>query len=210
MSTNSRIISSENQCWCGKEISGHNLVDLEQQRLKDWFATHREQLLAAITNRERDRLLLPRIDARLFNLAQQLRLLEKKYQLPHQRVSARDLVAFCIKYPLDNRVYDYQYREHRHSPIRDLDGEPLGGKTPNGEPQGGQEFIEISHSYEPKMYDVRFYLEREIDMAVRYYNQIDRRNYYREFRYDLALLVPKGFPASEHLHCIYYKLMAGS
>ena len=100
--------------------------------MKEWFAKHREPLLVAMTNRKRDRLLLPRIDARLASLAQQLRQLEKKYQLPHQRVSARDLVSFGIKYPLDNRVYDYQYREHRHSPVRDVPSTLNYKPTPGG------------------------------------------------------------------------------
>lgn len=189
------------KCICGTEITGFQAEDLEHQRLKEWFAKHREPLLVAMTNRERDRLLLPRIDARLASLAQQLKRLEKKYQLPHQRVSARDLVSFGIKYPLDNRVYDYQYREHRHSPVRDVDGEPLVGDT---------EFIQISHSYEPRMRDVRFYLEREIDWAVWEYNRIDRRNYYHEFRYDLLRLFPKGFPIRDHLHCIFSKLITSA
>ena len=199
MSTNSiPSIMSENQCWCGKDLSGFKLSDLDQQRLGEWFVKHREPVQAAITNRDRDRLLLPRIDSRIFNLAQQLKRLEKKYQLPHQRVSARDLVAFGIKYPLDNRVYDYQYREPRHSPVRDFDGSPLGDDN---------EFIQISHSYEPRQYDVRFHLEREIDLAIWEYNRIDRRNYYKEFRYDLLKLFPKGFPIRDHLHCIFRKLM---
>jgi len=184
-----------NNCWCGAEIPGFSTID--QQRLVEWFAKNREPLLGAITTRERERLLLPRIDARISSLAQQLRRLEKKYQLPHLRVSARDLVAFGIKYPVENRLYDYQYREPRHSPVRDLDGSPLGDN----------EFIQISHSYEPRQYDVRFYLEREIDWAVWEYNRIDRRNYYREFRYDLARLFPKSFPVRDHLHCIFGKLM---
>ena len=194
-------------CMCGAELPGFRIDDLNLQRLKEWFTNKREPILAAITERSRARLLLPRIDARLSSLAKQHRQLEKKYTLPHQRVSARDLTAFGIKYPLQNRVYDYQFKEHRHTIVRDIDGEPLGGKTPNGEPLGGQEFIEISHSYEPKMYDVRFYLELEIDMAVRHYNRIDRRDYYREFRYDLARLVPKSFPVIDHLHCLISNFM---
>ena len=199
MSTNSLITRpNENKCWCGKELPGCKLSDIDQQRLVEWFADNKDELLTAITLRERDRLLLPRIDSRISNLAQQLRKLEKKYQLPHQRVSTRDLVAFGIKYPLDNQVTDYQYREPRHSPVRDLDGSPLGNDN---------EFIQISHSYEPRQYDVRFYLEREIDLAVWDYNRIDRRNYYKEFRYDLIRLFPKGFPIRDHLHCIFKKLM---
>lgn len=189
---------NQNYCWCGAEITGFLLEAIDTPKLKEWFAIHREPILIAITNRERDRLLLPRIDSRLASLAQQLKRLEKKYQLPHQRVSARDLVSFGIKYPLDNRVYDYQYREPRHSPVRDLDGSPLGDDN---------EFIQISHTYEPRQQDVRFYLEREIDWAVWKYNRIDRRNYYKEFRYDLLRLFPKGFPIRDHLHCIFRKLI---
>jgi hypothetical protein len=194
-------------CICGAKLSGFQIDDVNQQRLKEWFTNKRELVLAAITERARARLLLPRIDTRITNLAKQHSQLEKKYTLPRQRVSARDLTAFGIKYPLENRVYDYQFKEHRYTIIREIDGEPLGGKTPNGEPCDGQEFIEISNAYEPKMYNVRFYLEREIDMAIWHYNKIDRRDYYREFRYDLLRLVPKGFPISDHLHCIFSELM---
>jgi hypothetical protein len=197
-------------CSCGTELPGFQIDDLNLQRLKEWFTNKRDLILAAITDRARARLLLPRIDTRISNLAKQHRQLEKKYPLPHQRVSARDLTAFGIKYPLENRVYDYQFREHRHTIVRDIDGEPLGGKTPNGEPCDGQEFIEISHAYEPKMYDVRFYLEREIDMAIWHYNRIDRRDYYREFRYDFARLVPKSFPVRDHLHCLISEFMTSS
>ncbi len=199
MSTNSILsIPTKNQCWCEKELSGYNLADLDKQKLVEWFTKNREQLIVAITNRERDRLLLPRIDARLSSLATQLLQLEKKYQLPHQRVSARDLIAFGIKYPLKNMAYDYPYNYYRHSPVRDLDGEPLSGEN---------NFIEISHSHEPIQFDVRFHLDREIDLAVWDYNRIDRRNYYKDFRYDLLRLFPKGFPIRDHLHCIFRKLM---
>lgn len=191
------------KCVCSDNINNNTedlikLVNIE--KLQKWFTSNRNAVLSVMTARNRDRLLLPRIDARISNLAQQLRKLEKKYTLPHQRVSARDLSAFGIKYPLENRVYDYQFREHRHTIVRDIDGEPCDG----------QEFVEISHSYEPKMYDVRFYLEQEIDMAVWHYNRIDRRDYYREFRYDLCRLLPKGFPAGDHLHCIFSELMVDS
>ena len=190
------------KCLCGAELPNSELYGLffedntNWQRLVDWVARNREQINDAMTLRERDRLLLPRIDARLSELAIQLKQLEKKFQLPHQRVSARDLVAFGIKYPLSNRVYDYQFQSPRHSPVRDLDGEPCGD----------QEFIQISHSYEPRQYDVRFYLEREIDFAVWQYNRIDRRNYFKDFRYDLLRLLPKGFPVRDHFHCLVASL----
>jgi hypothetical protein len=192
------FFSQNNKCSCGVELqnseSYHSFfVDkTNYQKLSDWITRNREQIITAITDRNSDRLLLPRLDARIDDLAQQLKRLEKKYQLPHQRVSTRDLVAFGIKYPLANRVYDYQYRSPRHSPVRDLDGGPCGV----------QEFIQISHSYEPRQYDVRFYLEREIDFAVWQYNRIDRRNYFKEFRYDLIRLLPKGFPVRDHFECI--------
>jgi hypothetical protein len=199
MSTNPKIsIPNGNQCWCGDEIIGYNLVDLDTQKLREWFTIHCEPLLVAITNRTRDRLLLPRIDTRINNLAQQLKRLEQKYQFPHQRVSARDLVAFGIRYPLNYPVYDYQYRDPQYSPVRDLDCSPLADDN---------EFIQISHSYEPLLYNVRFYLGLEIDFAVWEYNRIDRRNYYREFRYDLLRLFHKGFPVRDHLHCIFKQIM---
>lgn len=190
------------KCCCGSELG--NLVEYSTffanitnwQRIVDWVARNSEQINDAMTLRERDRLLLPRIDARINNLAMQLKRLEKKYQLPDQRVSAGDLVAFGIKYPLSNRVYDYQFQSPRHSPVRDLDGELCGD----------QEFIQISHSYEPRLYDVRFYLEREIDFAVWQYNRIDRRNYFKDFRYDLLRLLPKGFPVRDHFHCLVSSL----
>ncbi len=191
------------KCCCGAELdnsveySAFFANNTNWQRLADWVTQNREQINDAMTLRERDKLLLPRIDARINDLAIQLKRLEKKYQLPHQRVSARDLVAFGIKYPLANRVYDYQCLSPRHSPVRDLDGEPCGD----------QEFIQISHSYEPRQYDVRFHLEREIDFAVWQYNKIDRRNYFKDFRYDLLRLLPKGFPIRDHLHCLLKQLI---
>lgn len=193
---------SQNKCLCGAELPNLGFGmdsyvsffadNINFQRLADWVARNREQINNALVLRNRDRLLLPRIDARIQKLAQQLKRLEKKYQLPHQRVSARDLVVFGIKYPIANRVYDYQCLSPRHSPVRDLDGEPCGD----------QEFIQISHSYEPRQYDVRFHLEREMDLAVWQYNRIDCRNYFREFRYDLIRLLPRGFPIREHFHCL--------
>lgn len=183
---------------CGTELPNSNgyakffADNTNWQQLIDWIGINREQITTAIVHRNRDRLLLPRIDARIQNLAQQLKRLEKKYQLPHQRVSARDLVAFGIKYPLVNREYDYQFQSPRHSPVRDLDGEPCGD----------QEFIQISHSYEPRQFDVRFHLEREIDFGVWQYNRNDLRNYFREFRYDLIRLLPRDFPVRDHFHCL--------
>jgi hypothetical protein len=187
----------DSKCCCGSFLNNtatYNLFFNESNnlKLKNWIYKNKIPLLDIITKRARDRLLLPRLDARIDDLAQQLKRLEKKYQLPHQRVSTRDLVAFGIKYPLANRVYDYQCRSPRHSPVRDLDGGPCGV----------QEFIQISHSYEPRQYDVRFHLEREIDFAVWQYNSIDRRNYFKEFRYDLIRLLPKGFPVRDHFECI--------
>jgi len=202
MSSNNTVIPSRHAgliCNCGQEILGFYLNDLDTPKLKEWFIMKREPLTAAMVARERNRLLLPRINARLTSLAKQLYRLEKKYKLPHQKVNARDLVAFGIKYPLDNRVFDYQYREYRHSPVRDLDGTPLCNDN---------EFIQIKHTFEPRLYDVRFHLEREIELSVLEYNRLDRWNYYREFQYDLMRLLPKGFPARDHLHCVFSKLIS--
>lgn len=184
-------------CICGAKLDQPYVV-LNINRLQEWISSNRDALQNAMTTRARDRLLLPRIDTKISDLAQQLRRLEQKYTLPHQRVTAGDLTAFGIKYPLQNKVYDYQFRSPRHSPVRDIDGESSAG---------GDDFIQISHSYEPRLYDVRCYLEREINKSVLEYNRIDRRDYYREFRYDLFRLFPKGFPIRDHLHCIFRKII---
>lgn len=178
------------KCICGFRFDTVSVMN--PSKFLDWYQDNAARLSEINLRYNQDKLMLPRLDIRINTLAEQIRKLERKYYNPHDRVAISDLINFGIKYPIEDYLSSLRFRSPRVSPTRDLDGEPCND----------DEFVKISHGYEPKLFDVRFYLERELDIAINKFQSVDLCNYFQKYNAEIRAVLIPSFPIHHHFGCI--------